>query len=63
MIMPGQIKNRLALLMILALLTGFYGCRNTPVPKPRGYFRIDLPSKEYTVFGGGEEDLKMPLKF
>lgn len=61
--MPGPIKNRIAFLLILAFLPGFTGCRNTPVPKPRGYFRIDLPEKGYTVFGEGEESLKLPLKF
>ena len=25
----------------------FYSCREAAVPKPRGYFRIDLPPKEY----------------
>lgn len=63
MTMPRKIKSRIALLLILPLLSGFAGCRNTPVPKPRGYFRIDLPSKEYTVFAGAEEYLELPLKF
>jgi len=38
---------------ILALLVSslfVQGCRYVPVPKPKGYFRIDLPAKEYTVF-------------
>lgn len=25
-------------------------CSQTPVPKPRGYFRIDFPQKEYRTF-------------
>lgn len=25
-------------------------CRNNTVPRPRGYFRIDLPEKKYTEF-------------
>lgn len=25
----------------------FYGCASDPVPKPRGYFRIDLPAENY----------------
>ncbi len=32
-------------LLISVLLTA--GCRETPVPKPTGYFRIDLPDKSY----------------
>jgi gliding motility-associated lipoprotein GldD len=27
-----------------------FGCRESSVPKPRGYFRIDLPSKEYRSY-------------
>lgn len=37
----------------LALLAGttLYSCRpSTPVPKPRGYFRIELPQHAYTTF-------------
>jgi gliding motility-associated lipoprotein GldD len=26
------------------------GCREISAPKPRGYFRIDLPEKKYTLF-------------
>lgn len=35
--------------LILALGIGalLVGCRPDPVPKPRGYFRIDLPGQEY----------------
>ncbi|MBN1158528.1 MAG: gliding motility lipoprotein GldD [Bacteroidales bacterium] len=25
-------------------------CDNSPVPKPRGYFRIDLPEKSYRIY-------------
>ena len=25
-------------------------CQNTPTPKPRGYFRINFPEKEYRVY-------------
>jgi gliding motility-associated lipoprotein GldD len=28
----------------------FYGCRETIVPKPTGYFRIDLPPKGYRTY-------------
>lgn len=28
----------------------FLACGKPPVPKPRGYFRIDFPLKEYTQF-------------
>jgi gliding motility-associated lipoprotein GldD len=40
----------LKFLTLLILLTAF-GCGNNDyIPKPRGYFRIELPEKEYIVF-------------
>jgi gliding motility-associated lipoprotein GldD len=35
---------------ITIILFTLYGCRELTVPKPRGYFRIDLPAKNYTVY-------------
>ena len=29
------------------LLFSLFACQETPIPKPIGYFRIDLPEKEY----------------
>jgi len=34
----------------LILLCCQYSCREAAVPKPRGYFRIDLPVKEYRTY-------------
>lgn len=61
--MVKQIKSRTALLLILTLLAGFTGCRKAPVPKPRGYFRIDLPGKEYVTFNNQAESVNLPLTF
>lgn len=36
-------------LLILAVSL-LCGCRERDVPKPRGYFRIDLPAKEYRLY-------------
>ncbi len=37
----------------LALLLGLAaGCRPDPLPKPRAYFRIDLPEQAYTAWNG-----------
>jgi gliding motility-associated lipoprotein GldD len=41
--------KRLVFLSSLALLTVF-SCDRTYTPKPRGYFRIDLPAREYRAF-------------
>lgn len=35
--------------IILALIS-FFGCREEGVPRPRGYFRIDLPEHGYSKF-------------
>jgi gliding motility-associated lipoprotein GldD len=41
---------KLKYLIILALICFFIGCRDSAVPKPRGYFRIDLPAKNYKLY-------------
>lgn len=43
-----KFHNIAALIFILAFL--FTACNETYTPKPRGYFRIDLPEHEYTSF-------------
>ena len=45
-----MMKNKLPILLVaLALLTVAFSCDRqlNPLPKPRGYFRIDLPEKAY----------------
>ena len=45
-------KNKLSIwLTALALICGTVSCDREPnyLPKPRGYFRIDLPEKHYTL--------------
>jgi len=50
--------------MLGTLLLLIYGCKHVTVPKPRGYFRIDLPSKNYVLFNGsGAQTGDMPLSF
>lgn len=41
---------RILSLLIVASMATLIGCGDTYMPKPRGYFRIDLPEKEYQVF-------------
>lgn len=53
--MQSQI-HRILLFTILVLL--FYSCSQTYAPKPRGYFRIDLPEKEYNL-----SDSTFPYQF
>lgn len=39
-----------ALAMIFIALALLQGCRQDHTPKPRGYFRIDMPEKQYASF-------------
>jgi len=43
-------KSEIVPLLALCLALSLFSCRNNSVPKPRGHFRIDLPSKEYIKF-------------
>ena len=38
------------ILLLAVLLLFMYACDETYTPKPRGYFRIDLPEHGYTAF-------------
>jgi gliding motility-associated lipoprotein GldD len=46
--MKGILKYKYLILLFLIFLQ--FGCREKTVPKPRGYFRIDLPAKEYRLY-------------
>jgi gliding motility-associated lipoprotein GldD len=41
---------RSAVLLLIPLLVLSQGCRKHYTPKPRGYFRIDLPEKQYRTY-------------
>jgi gliding motility-associated lipoprotein GldD len=41
------------LITICTIIILSAGCKNTTVPKPAGYFRIDLPQKEYHLLDQG----------
>lgn len=45
-----RILNKIKLLTVIVALLSVSSCRDVSVPKPGGYFRIDLPEKEYAVF-------------
>ncbi len=49
--MKSKIRNK-GFWLLPAILTAFfvYGCAQHYTPKPRGYFRIDLPEHQYRVF-------------
>jgi len=48
--MPIRSNLIVVLLCLVLVLTS---CGPSPVPKPRAYFRIDLPEKEYQLFDQG----------
>ena len=55
-------KNDLLILLVFAGL--IHGCREVSVPRPRGYFRIELPEKEYVLFNKNIlQTLDLPLSF
>lgn len=45
--MKKLLKSRYSFLLLILF---FYGCNNNQVPKPKGYFRIDLPENvQYSI--------------
>jgi gliding motility-associated lipoprotein GldD len=58
------ILKKYNLLTLLALLVIMNSCKDVPVPKPKGYFRIDLPSRNYILFNNTEARAAgLPLTF
>jgi gliding motility-associated lipoprotein GldD len=52
------------LLIFVFFIAVPWGCRDVAVPRPKGYFRIDLPARGYVLFGENStrtDDL--PLSF
>ena len=43
--MQGYLKGLIPILSIVIFIS--YSCKQQGTPKPRGYFRIDLPEKAY----------------
>jgi gliding motility-associated lipoprotein GldD len=44
------ITCKLKYLIILTLIYSSTGCRESLVPKPKGFFRIDLPAKSFRLY-------------
>lgn len=55
------ILNKAAFILVFLLLLS--GCRQTPVPKPMGFFRIDLPEKNYVQFDNQSGDLPFTFEY
>ncbi len=58
-------KVNITVLIGVLAMGGLFSCREVSVPKPKGYFRIDLPTKEYAVFNktGQNEDIPMIFEY
>lgn len=54
--------NTSALVLLFATCI-LYSCRDVSMPKPKGYFRIDLPSKSYIPFNETGQFKDIPLRF
>jgi gliding motility-associated lipoprotein GldD len=61
MIKPG--RSKAPVLLFILTMCGLFSCREVTVPKPKGYFRIDLPQKKYIVFNDTGQVNGLPLKF
>ena len=54
-------KSNLLIIFAIIILSG---CREAVVPKPKGFFRIDLPAREYTLFNGNiSNKVILPVSF
>ena len=43
----------ISVIVLLSLIVAATGCKHTTVPRPAGYFRIDLPEKKYQPLPDG----------
>jgi gliding motility-associated lipoprotein GldD len=59
-----RILKKIKFLILLVFIAIPSGCRETSVPKPLGYFRIDLPKREYEAFDNQRANHKdLPFSF
>ena len=59
-----RVKVKKINLFLFLFLGSVYSCKDVEVPKPRGYFRIDLPKKEYRTYDkNSSETTHTPFTF
>jgi gliding motility-associated lipoprotein GldD len=56
-------KKKIPALLVLLAVCILHGCNEVSVPKPKGYFRISLPSKSYIPFNDTGDLNGLPLEF
>jgi gliding motility-associated lipoprotein GldD len=54
---------KISLLFSFIIICCISGCREISIPKPKGYFRIDLPKKSYTRFDETNGRKGLPFSF
>jgi gliding motility-associated lipoprotein GldD len=59
--MRKKLNGKIVLLILLT--AGALACNEVSVPRPKGYFRIDLPQKEYIVFNDSLNKKGLPIEF
>ena len=42
--------------LLILIVAANAACKKIPVPKPRGFFRIDMPEREYVAFDANKND-------
>jgi len=55
--------SRINSFILSVIITASSSCRELAVPKPKGYFRIDLPEKEYVLYNQQPENSEKPFSF
>jgi gliding motility-associated lipoprotein GldD len=59
-----RILKHNCILILLTCTACINGCKETSVPKPTGYFRIDLPKRDYILFDHKQDKHKdLPFSF
>ncbi len=56
-------RSNAPLILLMLAIASLLSCREVAVPKPKGYFRIDLPQKKYIMFNETDQAKNLPLKF
>ena len=62
--MIKPMRKILKAIFLILIIVSVIGCKEVPVPKPKGFFRIDMPEREYTIFNSikNSED-NLPFTF
>jgi gliding motility-associated lipoprotein GldD len=62
--MRMTVLRKYSLLPLCIFLIACCGCKDAAVPKPKGYFRIDFPARNYIQFiGNDSQGHNVPLSF